>query len=89
MKYKIINKKQQEHGKKEEWEVVKTRFLNLYSIITLTLKYYTKLRSETDDTYYVLSEPFNVKGVNSAVLITVEFPVAKEQANDLPNIAKG
>ena len=34
-----------------------------------TLKYYTKLRSETDDTYYVLSEPFNVKGVNSAVYL--------------------
>lgn len=34
-----------------------------------TLKYYTKLRAETDDTYYVLSEPFNVKGVNSAVYL--------------------
>ena len=34
-----------------------------------TVDYHTKLRKETDDTYFVLSQPFTVEGVNSAVYI--------------------
>ena len=31
--------------------------------------FHTKLRKESDDTYFVLSEPFTIEGVNSAVYI--------------------
>ena len=34
-----------------------------------TVDFHTKLRKETDDTYFVLSQPFTVEGVNSAVYI--------------------
>jgi len=34
-----------------------------------TVDFHTKLRKETDDTYFVLSQPFAVEGVNSAVYI--------------------
>jgi len=34
-----------------------------------TVDFHTKLRKETDDTYFVLSEPFTIEGVNSAVYI--------------------
>ena len=37
-----------------------------------TVDFHTKLRKETDDTYFVLSEPFTVKGVNTAVYIGAE-----------------
>ena len=33
------------------------------------IPYYTKLRKETDDEYFVLSQPFNVRGVNTAVYV--------------------
>ena len=34
-----------------------------------TVDIHTKLRKDTDDTYFVLSQPFTVEGVNSAVYI--------------------
>lgn len=34
-----------------------------------TVDFHTKLRKETDDVYFVLSQPFTVEGVNSAVYI--------------------
>ena len=34
-----------------------------------TVDFHTKLRKETDDTYFVLSQPFTVEGVNTAVYL--------------------
>ena len=51
----------------------------------------TNYKEMLEEGLYLASLAKNVaeSGVNSAVFTIVELPVAKEQATDLPNIAKG